>query len=862
MRKSSLVGGLAAAVASMLLVLPPPATAAPTGSTFSDLYIIQRTVNGVPMPSGPFQEVGGLVTCVSPIAVIDGAYADIPGIPSTPNPVDGRLVDLVPLRGNTVTTPALDDTACLPQVGFEQYVAEVELERLNLARTSDEVLNKKIAEVALKLDAATDISLDGAGRITVDGVAIDASPDHVAIYRSLMNTGTIPGLNETIPGIEKDPPNLFIQQGANPADGFDEWMLAAAAIGTAGGKSVPVNPDTIEYYGRIAAPTAGVDAWGYIPVLPETFGTPPERFIDYAGITPYSGIVDPPAFSYTRANVYKGCTTWLDVETLKWEYGTVLSRIQTDVWPDIVDLSGGTATNVVGFTQLADDVRAVINYLHENEVVVNPDTGYGFYIDPVFQNTCTTPNPALAPEGIPLSQAQMVAYLNDLVIGAEPPSVTITDAPAVTTTATDATFAFDTSADTTRVLCVLDGGPIEDCLSPKTYTGLAPGEHTFTVIAMGLGGIFASDVHTWTILPPGEDSMITPLTPVRFADTRPGWVAADGLFYGTGPVPAGGVVQVQIAGRGAVPVGAKAVVANVTLVNAAAAGFATVFPCGTVPDASSVNYLALTNEAVANEVIAKLSPTGSICVFTSAQANVLVDVAGYVPATSDFVSLTPVRLADTRPTPVGAGAVLEVPISGRAGVPADAKAVVANVTLVNAAAPGFATVFPCGTVPDASSVNYLALTNEAVANEVIAKLSPTGSICVFTSAQANVLVDVAGYVPATSDFVSLTPVRLADTRPTPVGAGAVLEVPISGRAGVPADAKAVVANVTLVNAAAPGFATVFPCGTVPDASTANYRGATNEAVANEVIAKLSPTGSICVYTYAAANVLVDVVGHL
>ena len=154
--------------------------------------------------------------------------------------------------------------------------------------------------------------------------------------------------------------------------------------------------------------------------------------------------------------------------------------------------------------------------------------------------------------------------------------------------------------------------------------------------------------------------MVAPLTPLRFADTRPGWVAADGLFYGTGPVPAGGVVVVPIAGRGAVPVDAKAVVANVTLVGAAAPGFATVFPCGPVPDASSVNYLAVTNEAVANEVIVKLSSAGSICVFTSAAANVLVDVAGYVPASSDFVSLTPVRLGDTRPTPVAAGGTVEV----------------------------------------------------------------------------------------------------------------------------------------------------------------------------------------------------------
>ena len=848
MHKSKLVAGLAAAMASMVLVLPPPGASAQTpGSIFSDLYVVLRNENGVPIPK-TFDTLEGPVECVQPIS-----YTEIPGLTSVENPVDGRDVYLVPLVGELSSTALAaaaeeEDEAepCDPQPAYMEYVSEADLERLNLARTNDEVIQKKLAETEIRLEAADDITLDGAGRITTwnEGVAtpIDASPEHAAMYQALMDTGTIPGLGVT---------PAQIDQGSG---GFDEWMLAAAAIGTAGGKSVPIGPDTIEYYGRIAAPTGGVGVWDYIPVLSETFGTPPEEFIDYRD------------FSYTRADVFQGCAIWLDVATLQWEYGPVLEQIENDEWPDVVDLSAqptpGTVTNVAGFTQMADDVRAVINFLHENEVVVNPDTGYGFYIDPVFLDSCTEENDDLAPEGTPLSQAAMVAYLNSLVFEAEPPSVTITDAPDAETTATDATFAFEAGADSTRVLCVLDGGAIEDCLSPKTYTGLAPGEHTFTVLAMGAGGVFASDTHTWTIILPGEDTIITPLTPVRFADTRPGWVAADKLFYGTGPVPAGGVVQVQIAGRGSVPVGAKAVVANVTLVNAAAAGFATVFPCGTVPDSSSVNYLALTNEAVANEVIAKLSPTGSICVYTSAQANVLVDVAGYVPATSDFVSLTPVRLADTRPTPVVAGGTLEVPIAGLGGVPADAKAVVANVTLVNAAAAGFATVFPCGTVPDSSSVNYLALTNEAVANEVIAKLSPTGSICVYTSAQANVLVDVAGYVPATSDFVSLTPVRLADTRPTPVVAGGTLEVPIAGLGGVPADAKAVVANVTLVNAATAGFATVFPCGTVPDASTANYRGATNEGVANEVIAKLSPTGSICVFTNAAANVLVDVVGHL
>ena len=441
MRKSALIGGLATALASMVLVLPPPATvSAQTGEIFSDLFVVLRTEDGIPIPT-EFETAEGPVECVQPIS-----YTEIAGIGSVENPVDGRDVYLVPLVGE-LPVAALDAAAleeeteaepCDPQPAYMEYVSEADLERLNLARTNDEVIQKKLDKTQIRLEAATAITLDGAGRITTDGIPIDASPEHAAMYQALMDTGTIPGL-----GVSP----AQIDQGTG---GFDEWMLAAAAIGTAGGKSVPIGPDTIEYYGRIAAPTGGVGNWGYIPVLPETFGDPPEEFIDYTS-TPEQ----PGGFSYTRADVYTGCSIWLDVPTLTWEYGRVLDRVE---FLDIV-ATPGTVDNVAGFTQLADDVRSVINYLHENEVVINPDTGYGFYIDPVFQDSCTTPNPDLAPEGVPLTQAEMVAYLNDLVIEAEPPSVTITDAPAATTTATEAAFVFDAADDATRVLCVLKAGP-------------------------------------------------------------------------------------------------------------------------------------------------------------------------------------------------------------------------------------------------------------------------------------------------------------------------------------------------------------------------------------------------------------------
>jgi len=249
MRTSTLIGGLAAAAASMVLVLPPPAVAAPadgSGDIYADLYVALRDVNGVPITTS-FETAEGPVECLQPIS-----YTEIPGITSVKNPVDQRDVYLVPLVGELEAAPVLaleeeEDEAepCDPQVEFAAYVSEVDLERLNLVRTNPAVLWKKMVEVGARLAAATDIGLDGAGRITTDGLAIDASPEYAAMYAAaegadpttqpggLMDTGTIPGTT-TDPLPLGDP--ATISEGSGE---FDEWMLAAAAIGTAGGKSVP-----------------------------------------------------------------------------------------------------------------------------------------------------------------------------------------------------------------------------------------------------------------------------------------------------------------------------------------------------------------------------------------------------------------------------------------------------------------------------------------------------------------------------------------------------------------------------------------------------------------------------------------------
>ena len=95
------------------------------------------------------------------------------------------------------------------------------------------------------------------------------------------------------------------------------------------------------------------------------------------------------------------------------------------------------------------------------------------------------------------------------------------------------------------------------------------------------------------------------------------------------------------------PAGAAAVALNVTVTNPAAASFLTVWPSGSGrPLASNLNFSA--GQTVANTVIVKLGTNGKISLFTPANADVVIDVLGWFPATGSFSGLVPARLMDTR----------------------------------------------------------------------------------------------------------------------------------------------------------------------------------------------------------------------
>ncbi|MGE3448824.1 MAG: excalibur calcium-binding domain-containing protein [Microbacteriaceae bacterium] len=142
---------------------------------------------------------------------------------------------------------------------------------------------------------------------------------------------------------------------------------------------------------------------------------------------------------------------------------------------------------------------------------------------------------------------------------------------------------------------------------------------------------------------------------------------------------------------------------------------------------------------------------------------------------SAYTPITPTRVVDTRNglgaplAPLAANTTLRVQITGSA-VPANATAVVINVTATRSQGNGWLQVFP----PDraavgSSSTLNLDFSGQTIPNASFAPLSASGELAIHATFTTDVLLDVFGYfVPSQSStagrLVPLTPTRILDTR--------------------------------------------------------------------------------------------------
>ncbi len=227
------------------------------------------------------------------------------------------LVPLTNPDGTPVIIPRNAEGDLLPTVTvgtttYEVYGAEVDLGRLSVGRAPDKVLTHSLTEALSKLTSGT-VTLDSTGRLAVDGVTIDSPLENLALYDAYM-TGKLPS-------------TLTLPAGFNPAS-----LLAAAAD-----KYGTISIDTVIYMNSILGINTGT------------------TYYDFSTVN------------------YDRYTTWKDATaTVLVKVGDVFVPTVVNLYEAVFNSTNWVDPTAVGgaddFATAADDYRAVIEFVHDNEV--------------------------------------------------------------------------------------------------------------------------------------------------------------------------------------------------------------------------------------------------------------------------------------------------------------------------------------------------------------------------------------------------------------------------------------------------------------------------------------------------------------
>lgn len=308
------------------------------------------------------------------------------------------------------------------------------------------------------------------------------------------------------------------------------------------------------------------------------------------------------------------------------------------------------------------------------------------------------------------------------------------------------------------------------------------------------------------------------------------------------------------------PAGTSGVWLNVAAVPQMEPGFIAAYPAGVTTDSSTVNFAP--PNARANAAAIALGAGGGVTFRSNTTADVIADLSGaFSPTGMGLRTITPTRVIDTRSgAPIAANGRLTVTVNA----PADARGVVASVAVIPRGNPGFVTAFPCdGAAPSTSNINHTG--TNVIANTVISRIT-NGQLCFQSLAEVDLVVDVTGHFVDNGELSMqlINPLRVLDTRSATslytgrLGAGQIVEIPVSTIAGLPADARAVVANITSVDAAANGFVTAFPCG-IPTPNTSSLNFTQGVVGGSAVIAPLG-AGRLCIFANTRTHLVVDLLG--
>ena len=428
-----------------------------------------------------------------------------------------------------------------------------------------------------------------------------------------------------------------------------------------------------------------------------------------------------------------------------------------------------------------------------------------------------------------------------------------------------------------------------------TGTPTAAGASTFTIRADDDSNTcFGERVYTINIGSTGL--MYYPLArPVRLLDTRPG-ASPNACNQPNVPIP-GGTSRTQPA-RGTcegltIPANATTITGHITTVQSGG-GSLTLYPSDAPqPNVTNSNYLV--NEILNNAFTVGLGVNdGAFNIFVGTNTDVVIDVTGYYapPGAGGlyFHPLPkPIRLLDTRSGFTGCqtpGAPLQtmttrtqtgVLTCDGVTIPTGAMALVGNATTTNSTGSGYLTLWPADAAqPFASSSNFAAGINRNAPFTV--GLSLNGEFNIYTARTTDLVIDVMGYYSTQASdangqgllFNSLgAPLRLMDTR---AGQPACYQpgAPMTGQTvytqetqipctNLTSAARALVGNVSALNAVSNGYLTFWPSNAVqPTVATSNYQP--NRVFNRHFTVGLGTDNAFKRYAASTTDVIIDISG--
>lgn len=328
-------------------------------------------------------------------------------------------------------------------------------------------------------------------------------------------------------------------------------------------------------------------------------------------------------------------------------------------------------------------------------------------------------------------------------------------------------------------------------------------------------------------------------------------ISRQAVIDATTAVPEGSVTRVRVTQSS----GVAAAALNLTTVDPRTLGFLTAFDCDDpLPVVSNHNYSR--DQIVAHAAIAPVSASGEVCIYSKTATNLVVDVTGTFGPDAGLANSASTRLVDTRE--LGGRQPANTPLAVDVGAEPGAP-VVLNLTVVDAAGPGWAKAAPCDSTNTTSTLNFDDAT--AVPNVAVVVTSADGTICVTSSVAAHLIVDRYMAFAPDSGVAVVSPQRVLDTRDgagSRIDAGGVVRLDAEAL-GVTEATTGVMLNLTVTDALGAGFLTAYPCaaGRPP---TSNVNFSAGDVVANFVVVQPDTDGDVCVYAHAATHVVVDLMG--